>query len=203
MTAKRKAPKRAAKVDTPRPETRDWQEMAERYDAAVARIAELADYQDALRADRIPFAEAYAVAARAEEREACARICDGPITGHKSAAAIRARGSQPEACGARVPGGDGLCCQPAGHAGRHDTGSASWPRLPCDDMQPERIAPAEKPAREVVGYRVRYGVGKFAHKSGVYWGDWSDDMMIAKRWAERPAAPHGWRVVRVTRKVRP
>ena len=78
-----------------------------------------------------------------------------------------------------------------------------WPRLPCDDMQPERIAPAEKPAREVVGYRVRYGVGKFAHKSGVYWGDWSDDMMIAKRWAERPAAPHGWRVVRVTRKVRP
>ena len=218
-------------------ETRDWQEMAERYDAAVAelaeakrmnetqrtmlafdnasgaeqrladalraseeRVAELADYQDALRADRIPFAEAYAVAARAEEREACARICDGLITGHKSAATIRARGSQPEACGARVPGGDGLCCQPAGHAGRHDTGSASWPRLPCDDMQPERIAPAEKPAREVVGYRVRYGVGKFAHKSGAYWGEWSDDVMIAKRWAERPAAPHGWRVVRVTRK---
>jgi len=58
------------------------------------------------------------------------------------AATFRARGSQPEACGAKVPGGDGLCCQPAGHAGRHDTGSASWPRLPCDDMQPERIAPA-------------------------------------------------------------
>jgi len=127
-------------------ETRDWQEMAEEHAAAVARIAELADYQDALRADRIPFAEAYAVAARAEEREACARICDGLITGHKSAAAIRARGSQPEACGARVPGGDGLCCQPAGHAGRHDTGSASWPRLPCDDMQPERIAHAHHEA---------------------------------------------------------